>query len=219
VNPLVRCRHVSKTFGAGPAAVVALHDATCQVGGAELVAVEGPSGSGKTTLVHLLAGLDRPTRGEVCWPALGPPAGLRPGPVAVVFQGPSLIRALDVVENVGLPLLLAGAGPAEARARACEALERLGIAALAPALPDELSGGQAQRVAIARALAGSPRLILADEPTGLLDRESGRRVIEALLRAARNLGAALVISTHDPSVAGRLDTRWRLADGRLETAA
>jgi predicted ABC-type transport system involved in lysophospholipase L1 biosynthesis ATPase subunit len=212
---LARCERVSRTFGSGPAAVVALHEVTCQVPEGGLVAIVGPSGSGKSTLLHLLAGLDRPSRGLVDWPALGPRARLRPGPVAVVFQGPSLIPTLDVVENVSLPLLLAGAGPAEARTAAVAALERLGIGPLAAQLPEELSGGQAQRVAVARALAGRPRLLLADEPTGQLDVAAGRQVVDALLLAARELGAALVISTHDPAVAGRLDTTWRLEDGRL----
>jgi putative ABC transport system ATP-binding protein len=212
---VARCERVSRTFGSGPAAVVALHEVTCQVGEGGLVAIVGPSGSGKSTLLHLLAGLDSPSRGLVDWPALGPRARLRPGPVAVVFQGPSLIPTLDVVENVSLPLLLAGAGLAEARAAAVAALERLGCGPLAAQLPEELSGGQAQRVAIARALAGRPRLLLADEPTGQLDVAAGRQVVDALLLAARELGAALVISTHDPAVPGRLDTTWRLEDGRL----
>ncbi len=212
---LVRCEDVSHTFGAGPGSVVAVHGVTCEVRPGEHVAVTGPSGSGKSTLLHLLAGLDEPTAGSVTWPALGGRARLRPGPVGVVFQGESLIDALDVGENVALPLLLAGMAEAEAAAAAGRALRRLGLAGLAGRLPEELSGGQAQRVAVARVLAGRPRLILADEPTGRLDHATGAGVIDALTGAAAASGAALVLSTHDDAVADRLPRRWWMADGAL----
>ncbi|MFL6252834.1 MAG: ABC transporter ATP-binding protein [Actinomycetes bacterium] len=213
---LVRCDGVARTFGEGTRAVVAVHGVDCQVLAGERIAVTGPSGSGKSTLVHLLAGLDAPTHGTVCWPALGDRAALRPGPVGVVFQGPSLLAPLDVAENVALPRLLAGADEAEARAAAGRALDRLGLADLAAKLPEELSGGQAQRVAVARVLAGQPRLILADEPTGQLDHTTGTAVVQALLAAAGVLGAALVLTTHDSVIAGLLPTRWTMADGRLQ---
>lgn len=212
---MVRCTGVARTFGAGPGAVVAVHGVTCEVRAGQRIALTGPSGSGKSTLVHLLAGLDEATTGAVEWPALGHRSTLRPGPVAVVFQGPSLLAPLDVVENVALPLVLAGVGDPDARAQAVEALARLGIDGLAARLPEELSGGQAQRVAVARALAGRPRLLLADEPTGQLDHASGAVVVDALLEAAVHLGAALVLTTHDPLVADRLPERWLMADGRL----
>ena len=213
---LVRCDGVARTFGEGERAVVAVHGVDCQVLAGERIAVTGPSGSGKSTLVHLLAGLDAPTHGTVCWPAMGDRAALRPGPVGVVFQGPSLLAPLDVAENVALPRLLAGADEAEARAAAGRALDRLGLADLAAKLPEELSGGQAQRVAVARVLAGQPRLILADEPTGQLDHPTGTAIVQALLAAAGVLGAALVLTTHDPVIAGLLPTRWTMADGRLQ---
>jgi putative ABC transport system ATP-binding protein len=212
---LVRCDGVSRTFGTGSGSVVAVHGVSCSVRPAEHIAVTGPSGSGKSTLVHLLAGLDPPTAGSVTWPGLGGLDRLRPGPVGVVFQGPSLIEALDVTENVALPLLLAGTGEAEAAAVAGRALGLLGLADLAGRLPEELSGGQAQRVAVARVLAGRPRLILADEPTGQLDHATGAGVIDALVGAATALGAALVLTTHDDAVADRLRMRWRMADGAL----
>jgi putative ABC transport system ATP-binding protein len=135
----------------------------------------------------------------------------------VVFQGSSLLPALDVTENVALPLLFAGVPAAEATARAVEALERLRIADMGSKLPEELSGGQAQRVAVARVLAARPPLILADEPTGQLDHEAGGLVISVLIEAADELGAALVISTHDGAVADRLNQRWTMLDGRLTT--
>ncbi|HVG65072.1 MAG TPA: ATP-binding cassette domain-containing protein [Actinomycetota bacterium] len=212
---LVRCDGVARTFGEGERAVVAVHGVDCVVLAGERIAITGPSGSGKSTLVHLLAGLDAPTHGTVSWPELGAREGLRPGPVAVVFQGPSLLAPLDVAENVALPQLLAGAEEADALAGARRALDRLGLADLAGKLPEELSGGQAQRVAVARVLAGRPRLILADEPTGQLDHTTGTAVVQALLEAAGLLGAALVLTTHDPAVAGLLPVRWTMADGRL----
>ena len=212
---LVRAVRAARTFGRGPAAVVAVHGASCQITAGARLALTGPSGSGKSTLLHLLAGLDEPTAGTVTWPALGSRQQLRPGPVAVVFQGPSLLPPLDVAENVALPLLLAGRPEAEAAAAAHQALARLGLEALAARLPEELSGGQAQRVAVARALAGRPRLILADEPTGQLDHRNAAVVIAALLEAAGTLGAALVVATHDPLVADRFADRWSMADGRL----
>ena len=130
----------------------------------------GPSGSGKSTLLHLMAGLDDPTVGTVSWPGIGPRSGLRPGPVTVIFQGPSLLAPLTVEENVALPLVLDGMGDAEAHRAARATLDVVDLLDLRDKLPEEISGGQAQRVAVARALAGAPRLILADEPTGQLDR-------------------------------------------------
>lgn len=216
---VVRARGVARTFGTGPAAIVAVHMVSCEVRAGEHVALTGPSGSGKTTLMHLLAGLDLPTAGTVDWPALGDIGDLRPGPIAVVFQVASLLPPLDVVENVALPLLLQGADRNVARAVAIAALERLGLESLASRLPEELSGGQAQRVAVARALAGHPRLILADEPTGQLDHASGAVVIDALIEAAIAIEAGLIVNTHDPAIADRLEIRWSMASGRLSQKA
>jgi ABC-type lipoprotein export system ATPase subunit len=212
---LVVCDRAGRTFGSGPTAIVAIHGVTCRIEPGQRVALTGPSGSGKSTLLHLIAGLDQPTVGSINWPGIGDRTQLRPGPVAVIFQGPSLLPALDVVENVALPLVLAGAEDDEARREAHMALERLGLDSLGAALPDELSGGQAQRVAVARALAGAPRLILADEPTGQLDHATGEQVIDTLLDASIHSGAALLVTTHDRTVAERLDERWRMVDGRL----
>jgi ABC-type lipoprotein export system ATPase subunit len=188
---------------------------TCEIRAGQRLAITGPSGSGKSTLLHLIAGLDEPTVGQITWPALGGRDALRPGPVGVVFQGPSLLAPLDVLENVALGLILAGVGEAEARAEAEEALDRLDLSALQAKLPEELSGGQAQRVAVARVLAGRPRLILADEPTGQLDLTNATTVIDALVQGADRSGAALVVSTHDSRIADRLADRWRMTDGEL----
>ncbi len=214
-TPVVRASGVARTFGGGPSAIVAVHDVDCTIQPGDRIALMGPSGSGKTTLLHLLAGLDRPTRGIIEWPSIGTIDDLRPGPVAVVFQASSLLPPLDVAENVALPLLLEGSDRHDAADQARTALIRLGLEDLSEKLPEELSGGQAQRVAIARVLAGRPQLILADEPTGQLDHTSAVAVIDALVAAALHTGAALVVNTHDPAVAARLDTRWTMADGTL----
>jgi ABC-type lipoprotein export system ATPase subunit len=213
--PLVRCDGAARTYGHGATATVALQPTDLELAPGERIALVGPSGSGKSTLLHLMAGLDEPTHGVVCWPALGSRTELRPGPVAVVFQGPSLLAPLTVEENVALPLVLDGDADAPARQRARAALARLELSDLADKLPEEISGGQAQRVAVARALAGRPRLMLADEPTGQLDGASAAAVVEVLLLAAEEAGAALVVATHDPLVAGRLSERWEMHSGRL----
>jgi ABC-type lipoprotein export system ATPase subunit len=218
-SALVACVDVARTYGTGPAAVVAVYGVTCTVRPGNRIALTGPSGSGKSTLLHLMAGLDTPTSGTLSWPALdGHPLG-HPGRVGVIFQGPSLLPALDVTENVALLLLLADKPEKEATQRARAALERLAIADLANKLPEQLSGGQAQRVAVARVLAARPTLILADEPTGQLDHEAGGLVMDVLLQASEELGAALVVSTHDPLIADRLPVRWTMRDGRMDDAA
>jgi putative ABC transport system ATP-binding protein len=211
----VRCADVSRTFRRGGVEVAAVRKVDCTVTAGMRIALTGPSGSGKSTLLHLLAGLDRPSAGTVSWPGLDGAPRERPGVVGVVFQGPSLIPALDVQENVALPLLLAGVREGEAVERANAALDGLALSGLVAALPEELSGGQAQRVAIARVLAGRPALVLADEPTGQLDRATATQVMTELLRAADALDAAVVVATHDPEVAGRLSRQWRMDDGAL----
>ena len=217
-DQLVQCDGVARTFGEGAAATVALQPTDCQVHAGDRIAVVGPSGSGKSTLLHLIAGLDTPTRGTVSWPAIGDRDALRPGRVAVIFQGPSLLAPLTVRENVALPLVLDGIEDRDAAGRADRALDGLGLLEIADKLPEEISGGQAQRVAVARALAGDPVLILADEPTGQLDRTSGAGVVDVLLAAADRAGAALLVSTHDVTVAARLATRWEMHSGRLTAA-
>jgi ABC-type lipoprotein export system ATPase subunit len=218
-EPLVVCAGAGRTYGSGDTATVALQPTTCAVPAGARIALVGPSGSGKSTLLHLLAGLDEPTVGTVRWPGIGTRADLRPGPVAVIFQGPSLLAPLTVEENVALPLILDGHGDRAARAAARSVLERLDLSELGEKLPEEISGGQAQRVAVARALAGEPTLILADEPTGQLDRASGATVIGVLLAAAEHADAALVVSTHDPTVADHLHEVWEMHSARLVTTA
>jgi predicted ABC-type transport system involved in lysophospholipase L1 biosynthesis ATPase subunit len=214
-EPVVRCRGAARTYGSGASATVALQATDLDVLPGDRIALAGPSGSGKSTLLHLMAGLDEPTVGSVEWPAIGDRAALRPGPVAVIFQSPSLLAPLTVLENTKLPLILDGASEARAHELAVASLERLGLAELADRLPEEISDGQSQRVAAARAVAGRPALVLADEPTGQLDRASGAVVVSALLAAAMDSGAALVVATHDPAVAKRLERRLEIHGGRV----
>jgi putative ABC transport system ATP-binding protein len=216
---LAFCDSVSRTFGTGEQAVVAVHSASCQIHSNDRIAMMGPSGSGKSTLLHLIAGLDTPTSGSLTWPALARSASELSGSVAMVFQGASLMPPLTVLENVAFPLLLDGMNDSLARQAAASALASLDIGELGSRLPEELSGGQAQRACVARVLASRPRLILADEPTGQLDHAAAKHVVEVLVEAADRLGAGLVVSTHDPLIADHLETRWRMSDGALDTRA
>jgi ABC-type lipoprotein export system ATPase subunit len=213
MKPLVACDRISRTYGTGRAATVALRPTDCMVEPDARIAVTGPSGSGKSTLLHLMAGLDDPTSGTVSWPGIGTRLELRPGPVAMIFQGPSLLPSLNVIENVALPRQLAGVSNKQALTEAREALALLGLSELRHKLPEEISGGQAQRVAAARVLASQPKLIFADEPTSQLDRENGSHVIDVLLEAADAAAAALVVSTHDQTVSARFPVQWKVADG------
>ncbi len=213
---LVDVREAGRTYQVGERPLVALDSATCRVSPGEHVALVGPSGSGKSTLLHLMGGLDLPTTGEVSWPVLGKRETLRPEKVAFVFQTPSLLAPLTVVENVELPLLLGHTGAKDARRAAIEALERIELDGIADKLPEELSGGQTQRVAVARALAYRPRLILADEPTGQLDHPTAKHLFDVWLASLEGTETALVIATHDMTVAGRMNDRWRMLHGILE---
>ncbi|MGI9091606.1 MAG: ABC transporter ATP-binding protein, partial [Gemmatimonadaceae bacterium] len=166
---LVETREASRTYRIGASPLVALSSVTCRITSSIHIVRVVPSGSGKSTLLHLMGGLDTPTAGTVSWPGLGKREALRPEKIAFVFQTPSLLDSLTVVENVEMPLLLGRRNAKDARRAAMEALDRIELADIAGKLPEELSGGQTQRVAVARALAYRPRLILADEPTGQLD--------------------------------------------------
>ncbi|MFC0529647.1 ABC transporter ATP-binding protein [Phytohabitans kaempferiae] len=216
---ILELRDVHRTHGTGAAAVHALRGITLGVRPGELVAVMGPSGSGKSTLLNLAGGLDRPTRGGVYVEGqlLGELskrrlAALRRRSVGYVFQDLNLLASLTAAENVALPLELDGMGVRKARRLAVAALEEVGLADLGPRFPDDMSGGQQQRVAIARALVGDRRLVLADEPTGALDSQTGEAVLR-LLRTRVDAGAAGVLVTHEARHAGWADRVVFLRDG------
>ena len=216
---LVQAESLMKSFGAGATAVTAVADATFTIEPGERIALVGPSGSGKSTLLHLIAGLEEPTVGAITWPALGQRETLRPSAIGFSFQGPSLLPPLTVAENVGLPIILGGGSERDALNAALELLDAFGVVDLASKLPEELSGGQSQRVGLARAFAGTPRLVLADEPTGQQDHETGARVMEAALALASLTDTAFVVATHDHSVAEQLSDAWSVQDGHLKTEA
>jgi putative ABC transport system ATP-binding protein len=218
---ILELRNVYRVHGTGETAVTALRGVTLSVGPKELVAVMGPSGSGKSTLLNLAGGLDSPTDGEVFvdGTSLGECgsralAALRRKRVGYVFQDLNLLASLTAVENVALPLELDGVGVRKARRVALDAMSEVELDGLAERFPDELSGGQQQRVAIARALIGERRLILADEPTGALDSQTGEAVLR-LLRSKVDDGAAGVLVTHDARHAAWADRVVFLRDGSV----
>ncbi|MFF5179119.1 ABC transporter ATP-binding protein [Micromonospora sp. NPDC000316] len=220
-DAVLELRAVHRTHGTGPAAVHALRGVSIVVRPGELVAVMGPSGSGKSTLLALAGGLDRPTRGDVRVEgqrlgALDPRglAQLRRRRIGYIFQQLNLLGSLSALENVALPLELDGVGGRKARTAALAALAEVGLPALADRFPDQLSGGQQQRVAIARALVGERRLVLADEPTGALDSQTGEAVLH-LLRRRVDAGAAGILVTHEARHAGWADRVVFLRDGVL----
>jgi putative ABC transport system ATP-binding protein len=216
---ILELRNVHRVHGSGATAVHALSGVTLTVSPGELVAVMGPSGSGKSTLLNLAGGLDRPTQGEVVVDGTSLTecgrralAALRRRRVGYVFQDLNLLASLTAAENVALPLELDGTGVRKAREVAVAALSEVDLDGLANRFPDELSGGQQQRVAIARALIGERRLILADEPTGALDSNTGESVLR-LLRSKVDDGAAGVLVTHDARHAAWADRVVFLRDG------
>jgi putative ABC transport system ATP-binding protein len=213
--------NVRRVYGRGPTAVHALRGVSLTVEPGVLVAVMGPSGSGKTTLLTLAGGLDRPTAGEVVvegtrLSTLGRRelARLRRRSIGYVFQDFNLIPALTAAENVALPRDLDGVPRRRARAESLAALEELDIGELADRFPDEMSGGEQQRAAIGRALVGARRLVLADEPTGALDSETGEAVLR-VLRSRVDAGAAGVLVTHEARLAAWADHTVFLRDGRM----
>lgn len=201
--------------------VEALRGVDLRVERGEFLAVMGPSGSGKSTLLHLMGCLDRPTKGRVLFEgedvARLKPAALariRNRKVGFVFQSFNLSPNLNALENVELPMVFAGVPRGERLRRARELLSRVGLSEREKHLPSELSGGEQQRVAIARALANSPELLLADEPTGNLDSETGRGIL-SLISGANREGVAVAVVTHDPEVAACAERHLRIRDGRI----
>ena len=219
---MVSIRGVSRTFGSAHTAVQALREVSLTVRKGQLVALCGRSGSGKTTLLNIIGGLDSPTSGSVLiggrdvtrMPERERTA-LRRRDVAFIFQSFGLIPVLSAAENVGVPLRIAGVSPARREERVRMMLAIVGLSGHAAQRPGELSGGQQQRVAIARALAGSPGLLLADEPTGQLDLETGRQIMRLLLTVVHSEGITAIVATHDEVLMDLADEVIRLDDGRI----
>jgi ABC-type lipoprotein export system ATPase subunit len=212
---LVQIKALGKTYPAADRQTSrVLSGITCVIEPRARIALIGPSGSGKSTLLHIIGGFIPPTDGEVSWPAMGAQQDLLPERIQAVFQAPSLFPALNVRDNIALPLLLAGRSAAQGFTPD-DLLARFGLSDLAPKLPEELSGGQAQRIAMLRALSVSPRLILADEPTGQLDSKTAQEFLTTVITVADVIGAALILASHDPAVAARMDRQWSIDHGEL----
>jgi putative ABC transport system ATP-binding protein len=218
----VRCRGLTKTYGAGDASIMALRGIDLDVRRGELLMVVGPSGCGKTTLLSVMAGILDSDSGQC--EVLGrnlrdmdqtERARFRGLSIGFVFQLFNLLPALNAVENVSIPLLIHGMDRKNAEARAQQALEAVHLGSRQDALPGKLSGGQQQRVAIARALVHEPKLIVCDEPTSNLDHVTGRSVMELLRDVAKSPGRALVVVTHDPRVFEFADRIARMDDGKI----
>jgi putative ABC transport system ATP-binding protein len=222
-EPLLTVRGVHRRFGSGPTAVQALRDVSFDVAPATMVALVGRSGSGKTTLLNVVGGLDRPDSGTVVVDGTDVTALdddglslLRRRKVAYVFQTFGLIPVMSAAENIGVPLRMARTPALERERRVELLLELVGLADHGEQRPDELSGGQQQRVAIARALAASPRLLIADEPTGQLDAETGRSVMALLRGVVESEGVTALVATHDPVMMALADRVLPIHDGQVD---
>jgi putative ABC transport system ATP-binding protein len=222
MSPIVAAKGVCKAFVTGAVQVEALRGVDLSIAPGEMVAIMGPSGCGKTTLLNCLSGLDSIDSGDVVIEGTSLSAmsdrertDYRARRMGFVFQFYNLMPVLTAVENVELPLLVARASGAEARRRALEALELVGLAARAAHVPDELSGGERQRVTIARSLVNDPAIVWADEPTGDLDSENAAEIVELMRRLNLEKGLTFLIVTHDLAVGRKTDRIVRMLDGRV----
>ncbi|MFJ7164301.1 ABC transporter ATP-binding protein [Streptomyces globosus] len=220
--PMVVVDGVHRAFGSGERAVHALRGASFEVARGSLTALKGRSGSGKTTLLNLVGGLDTPTGGTVAVDGTDLAGldeegllALRRDRIGFVFQSFGLIPVLTAAENVGVPMRMRGVPAKEREERARTLLALVGLAEHAGQRPGELSGGQQQRVAVARALANEPALVIADEPTGQLDSETGRSIMQLLRAVVRSEGVTVLVATHDPVLLELADTVVELRDGRI----
>ena len=222
MNSVLACRELCKTFDEGNVALEILRSVDFNVDPGERIAIMGASGSGKSTLLHLLGGLDEPSSGDIsiAGQSLGSLSPVQLGrlrnrELGFVYQFHHLLPEFTALENVAMPLLIRGVRPADAREQAISLLERVGLSERTTHKPGELSGGERQRAAVARALVTRPACILADEPTGNLDRQNAEQVFSLMMELNRELSTSLLLATHDPLIAERMDRVVRLEDGHL----
>ncbi len=221
-NVVLEARGVGKSFEQGPVTLEVLRGVELRIGAGERLSIVGASGSGKTTLLQILGGLDRPSSGQVMIDGRDIHAlterqrgELRNHTLGFVYQFHHLLPEFSALENVAMPLLVRRMRVAEARERARELLGRVGLAGRLAHRPHQLSGGERQRAAVARALVTHPKIVLADEPTGNLDGANAEQVFELMLELNRERGTSLVVVTHDPRLAARMERTYELLEGRL----
>ncbi|MEY3220874.1 MAG: hypothetical protein RIT27_2231 [Pseudomonadota bacterium] len=227
MNKLVlQCKNVSKSFRDAGLSVDVLSDINLSISMGERIAIVGSSGSGKSTLLHLLGGLEKPTQGEV-WVMEKNLSNLneaekgtwRNKTLGFIYQFHHLLPEFTALENVAMPLLIRNTNPADAKIQAFEILEKVGLSKRVDHKPGEMSGGERQRAAIARALVTKPRCVLADEPTGNLDRHTADQVYETMLELNAAIETSLVVVTHDETLAQRMDKIYHIKDGKLQIAS